>query len=218
MASSVYSFALLGIDGQVVEVETDTMVGLSSVSIVGLGDKAVKEARERLEAAMLSSGFVFPVFKVVFNLAPSDMKKTGTHYDLAMAIGLLLRSNQIPEPRDLNQTAFIGELSLNANIRGSSGILPMVLKAQEVGIKKILLPIENVQEAKLVKGVEIFGCRDLREAVEILGGKVPDELLLNEKGIPEQQTKLDFIDVKGQETILNYMIIAAAGGHNLLIL
>ncbi|MFC0475781.1 YifB family Mg chelatase-like AAA ATPase [Robertmurraya beringensis] len=218
MASSVYSFALLGIDGQVVEVETETMAGLSSVSIVGLGDKAVKEARERLEAAMLSSGFVFPVFKVVFNLAPSDMKKTGTHYDLAMAIGLLLRSNQIPEPRDLNQTAFIGELSLNANIRGSSGILPMVLKAQEVGIKKILLPIENVQEAKLVKGVEIFGCRDLREAVEILGGKVPDELLLNEKGIPEQQTKLDFIDVKGQETILNYMVIAAAGGHNLLMI
>lgn len=218
MASSVYSFALLGIDGQVVEVETDTMLGMSSVSIVGLGDKAVKEARERLEAAMLSSGFVFPVVKVVFNLAPSDMKKTGTHYDLAMAIGLLLRSNQISEPRDLNQTAFIGELSLNANIRGSSGILPMVLKAKEVGIKKILLPIENVQEAKLVKGVEIFGCRDLREAVEVLGGKVPDELLLNENGIPEQQTTLDFIDVKGQETILNYMVIAAAGGHNLLMI
>ncbi|SHP73627.1 Mg chelatase-related protein [Mycobacteroides abscessus subsp. abscessus] len=218
MASIVYSFALLGIDGQVVEVETDTMLGMSSVSIVGLGDKAVKEARERLEAAMLSSGFVFPVVKVVFNLAPSDMKKTGTHYDLAMAIGLLLRSNQIPEPRDLNQTAFIGELSLNANIRGSSGILPMVLKAKEVGIKKILLPIENVQEAKLVKGVEIFGCRDLREAVEILGGKALEELLLSENGIPEQQATLDFIDVKGQETILNYMVIAAAGGHNLLMI
>lgn len=218
MASIVYSFALLGIDGQVVEVETDTMVGMSSVSIVGLGDKAVKEARERLEAAMLSSGFVFPVVKVVFNLAPSDMKKTGTHYDLAMAIGLLLRNYQIPEPKDLNQTAFIGELSLNANIRGSSGILPMVLKAKEVGIKKILLPIENVQEAKLVKGVEIFGCRDLREAVGILGGKVPDELLLSENGILEQQTSLDFIDVKGQEIILNYMVIAAAGGHNLLMI
>jgi magnesium chelatase family protein len=218
LASTVYSFALSGINGQVVEVETDTMLGMSSVSIVGLGDKAVKEARERLEAAMLSSGFVFPVVKVVFNLAPSDMKKTGTHYDLAMALGLLLRSNQIPEPKDLNQTAFIGELSLNANIRGSSGILPMVLKAKEVGIKKILLPIENVQEARLVKGVEIFGCWDLREAVEILGGKVPEELLLNENGIPEQQTTLDFIDVKGQETILNYMVIAAAGGHNLLMI
>ncbi len=218
MASIVYSFALLGIDGQMVEVETDTMLGMSSVSIVGLGDKAVKEARERLEAAMLSSGFVFPVVKVVFNLAPSDMKKTGTHYDLAMAIGLLLRSNQIQEPRDLNQMAFIGELSLNANIRGSSGILPMVLKAKKVGIKKILLPKENVQEAKLVKGVEIFGCRDLREAVEILGGKAPEELLLSENGIPEQQATLDFIDVKGQETILNYMVIAAAGGHNLLMI
>ncbi|MCM3602159.1 YifB family Mg chelatase-like AAA ATPase [Robertmurraya korlensis] len=218
MASIVYSFALQGIDGQVVEVETDTMVGMSSVSIVGLGDKAVKEARERLEAAMLSSGFVFPVVKVVFNLAPSDMKKTGTHYDLAMAIGLLLRSNQIPEPKDLNQTAFIGELSLNANIRGSSGVLPMVLKAKEVGIKKILLPVENVQEARLVKGVEIYGCRDLREAVGILGGKVPEKLPLSEIGISGQQSTLDFIDVKGQEIILDYMVIAAAGGHNLLMI
>lgn len=218
MASTVYSFALGGIDGQLVEVEKDTMLGMSSVSIVGLGDKAVKEARERLEAAIVSSGFAFPVVKIVFNLAPSDMKKTGTHYDLAMAIGLLLRSGQISEPYDLNQTAFIGELSLNASIRGSSGILPMVLKAKEIGIKKILLPKENVQEAKLVKGVEIFGCKDLKEAVDILGGKVRDNLENNGNSISLQKSSLDFIDVKGQETIINYIVIAASGGHNLLMI
>jgi len=219
MASTVYSFALAGIDGQVVEVETDTMLGMNAVSIVGLGDKAVKEARERLEAAITYSGFVFPLVKIVFNLAPSDMKKTGTHYDLAMAIGLLLRSNQIPEPKNLHEIAFIGELSLNASIRGSSGILPMVLKAKEIGIKKIFLPLENVSEARLVKGIQIFGCEHLREAVELLAGRrEPKEIEIHEKNKPPEQFPLDFRDVKGHENLIHYVVIAAAGGHNLLMI
>ena len=150
MASTVKSFTITGIEGHLVEVETDTLIGLPSVSIVGLGDKAVKEARERLEAAIKNAGYRFPPQKIVFNLAPSDMKKTGSHFDLAMAIGLLIKTNQV-HPVFLPQTGLIGELSLNGYIRPVSGILPMVVKAKECKIKRLILAKENVQEAQLIK-------------------------------------------------------------------
>ena len=161
MASTVQSFTLSGIEGYVVEVETDVLFGPPSVSIVGLGDKAVKEARERLEAAIIHSKFIFPPQKIVFNLAPSDMKKTGTHFDLAMAIGLLIRTNQI-HVNTLTNTGFIGELSLNASIRPISGILPMVIKAKEANITTLIVAKENVEEAQLVTGLNIIGCSTLR--------------------------------------------------------
>ena len=144
---------------------------LPSVSIVGLGDKAIKEARERLEAAIIHSKFIFPPQKIVFNLAPSDMKKTGTHFDLAMAIGLLMRTNQI-HVNTLPNTGFIGELSLNASIRPVSGILPMVIKAKEANITTLIVAKENVEEAQLVTGLNIFGCSTLREAIDLLEGKI----------------------------------------------
>src|SRR5690606_32893751 len=129
-ASSVYSFSITGIQGHLVEVETDTLAGLPAVSIVGLGDKAVKEAKERLEAAIKNADYSFPLQKIVFNLAPSDMKKTGTHFDLAMAIGLLIQTGQL-NPDSIQNTGLIGELSLNSQIRPVTGVLPMVLKAKE---------------------------------------------------------------------------------------
>lgn len=150
MASSVFSFGVSGIEGFIVEVETDTLIGVPSVSIVGLGDKAVKEARERLEAAITHSRFAFPLQKIVFNLAPSDMKKSGTHYDLPMAVGLLIQTGQIKTIK-LHKTGFIGELSLNSGIRPVSGVLPMVLKAKEAGIERMILPYGNAKEASLVK-------------------------------------------------------------------
>lgn len=217
MASTVYSFAISGIEGQLVEVETDTIVGINTVSIVGLGDKAVKESRERLEAAITHSGFAFPFQRVVFNLAPSDMKKTGTHYDLAMAVGLLIRTGQIKVPTP-TKTGFIGELSLNANIRPVSGVLPMVLKAKEIGLTKIILAIENMREAKLVQGIEIIGCHNLREVVEYLSGKIVLTQKTQLETPPIFEPYLDFCDVKGQDQLIEYLAIAAAGGHNFLMI
>jgi len=219
MASTTKSFTLSGIEGHVVDVETDVLSGLPSISIVGLGDKAVKEAKERLEAAIVHSNFIFPQQKIVFNLAPSVMKKTGTHYDLAMAVGLLIRTDQINTPC-ITDTGFIGELSLNASIRPVSGILPMVIKAKESNKKKIIIAKENVDEAKIVKGLEIFGCSTLNEAVD----------LLEERPFPfsnvysfyrsknKEPSYLDFSEVKGHERLLEYITIAVAGGHNILLI
>lgn len=217
MASTVYSFGLSGIEGHIVEVETETILGVNSVSIVGLGDKAVKEAKERLEAAITHSGFAFPFQKVVFNLAPSDMKKTGTHYDLAMAIGLLIRTEQL-RSSNLDKIGFIGELSLNAFVRPVSGVLPMVLKAKEIGLKKIILPMENVREGSLVSGIEICGCETLLEVTEILSGKThPPKKPQIYTPKPFEPIN-DFTDVKGHGHLIEYIAIAAAGGHNLLMI
>ncbi|MCH1625595.1 YifB family Mg chelatase-like AAA ATPase [Fredinandcohnia quinoae] len=219
MASTVFSFATSGIDGQTIEIETEMLPGIPSVSIVGLGDKAIKEARERLEAAISHTKFYFPQQKIVFNLAPSDMRKTGTHLDLGMAIGLLLRSNQI-FTGNLNKTGFIGELSLNAYIRPVSGVLPMALKAKEAGITKLLVAPENVGEAKLVKGIDIHGCQTLKDAINILEGKDSSQPNFPPvtSSLSSQTSLLDFLDVKGQNHLIESISIAAAGGHNLLMI
>lgn len=218
MASSVFSFGVSGIEGFIVEVETDTLVGVPSVSIVGLGDKAVKEARERLEAAITHSRFTFPLQKIVFNLAPSDRKKSGTHYDLPMAIGLLIQTGQIKTTK-LHKTGFIGELSLNAGLRPVSGVLPMVLKAREAGIERMILPYENAKEAGLVENTEIYGCRTLMDVVKVLSGN-ESFLYHDNHAEPSNQPEslIDFSDVQGQNLTIEYTAIAAAGGHNLLLI
>lgn len=221
MASTMLSFTLSGIEGFVVEVETEVLNGLPSVSIVGLGDKAVKEARERLEAAIIHSNFKFPPQKIVFNLAPSDMRKTGTHFDLAMAVGLLVRTGQvkISEFPPL-KIGFIGELSLNASIRPISGILPMVMKAKESGIQTLFIARENVEEASLVKGVDIVSCSSLIETIEILEGTISPTPNLSRKisSLQLKTSSIDFSEVRGHERLLDYIMIATAGGHNLLLI
>lgn len=220
MASTIYSFNISGVDGYVVEVETDLIHGLPSVSIVGLGDAAVKEAKERLVSAITAAGYDFPLFKLVINLAPSDIKKRGTHFDLAMAIGILTRTDQIRVTQEcLKLFGFIGELSLNAEIRPSSGVLPMVIKAKSEGIRYLIVPKENVQEALLVEGINIYSANDLQEVVDLLEG---NRSLQPEKKPrqPRQTTSnvnLDFSDVKGHEQLLKYITVAAAGNHNLLL-
>lgn len=218
MASTVYSFSIAGIEGHLVEVETDTLIGLPSVSIVGLGDKAVKEAKERLEAAIKNAGYTFPPQKVVFNLAPSDMKKAGTHFDLAMAIGILIKTNQI-RPAATSQTGLIGELSLNSFIRPVSGILPMTIKAKELGISRLIMARENVEEAQLVKGVDIIGCETLREVIHVIEGKQSPVMVTPKSTNPSDKSNysVDFIDVKGLHSLVEYISIAAAGGHNFLM-
>ena len=170
MASIVKSCAISGVDGYIVDVETKTIVGQPMISIVGLGDTAVKEARERVESAIVDAHFIFPEMKIVINLAPSDLKKSGSHFDLPIAIGLLIEDKQVTIKRK-EEFAFFGELSLNAMIRGCNGILPMVIAAKSSGIKNIIVPKDNVAEASIVKGLNIFGFSSLREVVDFLENK-----------------------------------------------
>lgn len=218
MASTIYSFFVSGVEGRLAEVEADTIGFIPSVSIVGLGDTAIKEAKDRLEAAICHCEFEFPQQKIVINLAPSDMKKTGTHYDMAMAIGILLRSNQI-QSEPLDEIGFIGELSLNADVRPCSGVLPMAMKAKQCGIKKLVVATENVREAMLVPGLKVYGFDHLKEVIDFVKGASVPPVEVKEKASFTNKTQpyLDFADVKGQDVLIDYITIAAAGGHNLMM-
>lgn len=218
MAVLVNSFAIMGIDGYVVKIETDTIYGQPSVSIVGLGDASVKEAKDRLEASIIHIKYKFPKMKIVINLAPGDIKKSGSHFDLAMAVGLLLQSEQI-EVENIESFGFIGELSLNAELRPSTGILPMAIEAKNKGINNLIVPKDNLQEASLVKGINIFGFETLTEVISFLEGTSPYVPLDNLKAEHriENQYLLDFQDVQGQDAAIEFMVAAAAGGHNLIM-
>ena len=219
MASVVKSFAIVGVDAHLVEVETKTIHGQPLISIVGLGDMAVKEARERLEAALNQKNFRFPKMKVVINLAPSDMKKSGSHLDLAMAIGLLAETNQL-KSKKLQDYGFIGELSLNARLRPCVGVLPMIIAAKGAGIKNVIVPIENIKEASLVSGVNIFGFENLEDTVKFLEEKKRYQLPvdINTNSDRNKFDEIDFREVRGQDAVVEYVIVAASGGHNMLMI
>ncbi|MGH4049896.1 MAG: YifB family Mg chelatase-like AAA ATPase [Clostridium sp.] len=218
MAAVVNSFALSGVDGYVVKIETDTIYGQPSVSIVGLGDASVKEAKERLEASIIHIKYEFPRMKIVINLSPGDIKKSGSHFDLAMAIGLLIQSKQICA-EDMQNFGFIGELSLNADIRACSGILPMAIEAKKRGINNLIVPKENIREASLVKGINIFGFEKLTEVISFLEGVTPYSTLedLKCEHIIQRLYLFDFQDVQGQDAIIEFIVATAAGGHNLIM-
>ena len=219
MAAIVKSCAISGVDGYVVDVETKTIVGQPMISIVGLGDTAVKEARERVESAIVDAHFIFPEMKIVINLAPSDLKKSGSHFDLPIAVGLLIEDKQLTVKRK-EEFAFFGELSLNAMIRGCNGILPMVIAAKSSGIKNIIVPKDNVKEASIVKGLNIFGFSSLKEVVDFLENNKEYALTVDDiaEAPSDNQFDLDFRDVQGQETLIEFIVVAAAGGHNMLMI
>ncbi|WNF36635.1 YifB family Mg chelatase-like AAA ATPase [Bacillaceae bacterium IKA-2] len=216
MASIVYSFTINGIDGQLIHVEADTICGYPSVSIVGLGDTAVKESKERIEAAISFCGFQFPEQKLIVNLAPSHLKKSGTHFDLPIAIALLIRTNQVKV--SVSSFALIGELSLNGEIRPIVGVLPMAISAQENNIEHLIVAAENVAEASLVKGIQVVGCETLHKAIYFLKtGSYSKTTPLPPDKKSTALIDLDFRDVIGQQTLIQYLTVAAAGGHNFLM-
>lgn len=219
MATIVKSLSTKGVEGYVVDVETKTISGQPMISIVGLGDTAVKEARERVEAAILDERFIFPQMKIVVNLAPSYLKKSGSHFDLPIALSLLMEANQFRIKRK-EEFAFIGELSLNARLRGCSGVLAMVIAARDAGIESIIVPADNIEEASLIKGIKVYGFDRLRDVVEFLdGSKEYDRAceIAIERG-NESIENLDFSEVQGQELLIEYIVVAAAGGHNMLMI
>ena len=217
MVVKVKTATLLGIEGKTVICEADFSGGLPAFDIVGLPDTAVKEAKERVKAAVRNSGFDFPARKAVINLAPADLKKEGTQFDLPIAVAVIAGTGQLEG--DFSEYVFLGELSLSGEIRGVNGILSQVIGGKEAGITKFIVPFENCEEASLVEGVEIYGAKTLAEVYEHIIKKTPIPVTKT-RSIEEDEVEygIDFEEIKGQEKLRRGIEIAVAGGHNVLMI
>ena len=165
MVNKVNTATIIGLNPYKVDVEVDSVKSIPNISIVGLPDTAINEARDRVRSAIRNSGFTFPGGKVVVNLAPADLKKEGSHFDLPIAVGILAEEEVFNE-KDLDDYAFIGELSLDGSLRGVAGVLPLTLGLKEFGIKNVVVPFENAKEAALAQGINVFGAKCLAEVAE----------------------------------------------------
>lgn len=221
MLALVKSLGLKGIDGFPVQAEIDLHNGMPSYDIVGLADTSVKESKERVRSAMKYSGYNYPVASVVINLAPADQRKEGTMYDLPIAIGMLAASKQIPYEQLRHDIVFLGELSLNGEVRRVNGILPMIISARQQGEKVFVVPAGNADECVFIEGAEIYAVGSLSQAVSIALGTsdiAPLAIRNWTSDVETHHADNDFKYVKGQYAAKRAMEIAVAGGHNILLI
>ncbi|HEY74596.1 MAG TPA: YifB family Mg chelatase-like AAA ATPase [Thermoflexia bacterium] len=219
MLAKVLSCALLGLDGILVQVEVDASKGLPSLTIVGLPDAAIKESSERVRAAIRNSGLIFPRKRLTINLAPADIRKAGPAYDLPIAVGILLASEQA-WPQAVEGALFVGELSLDGSVRHIPGVLPIAAVAREAGLRRIFVPAADAPEAALVEGLEVIPVEDLGQlAVHLQGLREipPYRPTWDPADLSPPKYAADFADIKGQEHAKRALEVAAAGGHNVLM-
>lgn len=220
MLAKVNSFGLSGIEGYLVTTEVDITNGLPGFDIVGLGDTSIKESKERVKSAIKNSGFKYPTNKIVVNLAPADIKKEGPIYDLAIAMGILFASGQLDVTKK-DDIVFIGELSLDGSIRKVNGVLPILIAARNLGLKKFVIPYDNEIEASYIEGIEVYCIKTLTEVVKFIENPtIFKKVEFNEYSYEnhKQDKHLDFCFVRGQASAKRALEIAAAGGHNVLMI
>ena len=221
MLSRVFASAVLGVEAQTIGIEVNVDIGIG-YHLVGLPDNAIKESNYRIAAALQNNGYKIPGKKITINLFPADLRKEGSAYDLTLAIGILTASQQFLPELSLDSYMIMGELSLDGSVKSIKGALPIALNAKKQGFKGFILPEANAQEAAIVEGLEVYGVRNLKEVIELMQGKgaVQRKMIDLESTFYKVQQKhdLDFSEVRGQETIKRCMEVAAAGGHNIVLI
>jgi magnesium chelatase family protein len=217
MLARIFSCAVIGLDGVVVEVEVDTGLGLPGMTIVGLPDAAVQESRERVQAAVKNAGIEFPRKRIIVNLAPASVRKEGPAYDLPIALGVLVMMGRLPQAA-CEEAMVVGELSLDGSVRHSRGVLPMTVVARQQGFKRIFVPKVDATEAALIPNLEVIPVSTLSELFGHISGKhpIPPQPPITPEELPII-TQTDFQEIKGQEHVKRAFEVAAAGGHNMLM-
>lgn len=223
MLAITKSIALQGLEGYLVSIEVDISPGMPYFEIVGLPDMSVKESRERVKTAIKNSEINFASKRIIVNLAPANTRKGGSNFDLPIAVGILI-AMEVIKNKEINEylknTIFIGELSLNGKIERVNGILPICIEAKKLGIKRIVLPVANAEEARVIQGIEIIPIKDIKQLKEYLNKKtiISRTMYKNIEFKTEENYKFDFKNIKGQKAAKRALEVVAAGGHNCLLI